>query len=84
MCRQVPTAESALQSSSALLRDAMRLALEDFTATLKHHAAVPSAAALLFGGAASSIGGDSALPSAQPLLPLLGTPRLGPTANTCS
>ncbi|KAK9901547.1 hypothetical protein WJX75_001553 [Coccomyxa subellipsoidea] len=75
--RQVPTAESALQSASALLRDAMRLALDDFTTTLKHHAAVPSAAAMLFGGAPSSIGGDSAMPSGQPLLPMLGNPGVG-------
>jgi hypothetical protein len=83
MCRQVPTAESALQSASALLRDAMRLALDDFTTTLKHHAAVPSAAAMPFGGAPSSIGGDSAMPSGQPLLPMLGNPGVGESAPLC-
>ncbi|EIE20659.1 Exo70 exocyst complex subunit [Coccomyxa subellipsoidea C-169] len=75
--RQVPTADSALQSASALLRDAMRLALDDFTATLKHHAVVPSASGHLFGGAPSRIGGESGLPAAQPLLPMLATPRVG-------
>ena len=74
MCRQVPTADSALQSASALLRDAMRLALDDFTATLKQHATVPSASSLLFGGAPSSVGGESGLPGP---LPLMGTPRTG-------
>lgn len=77
MCRQVPTADSALQSASALLRDAMRLALDDFTATLKQHAAVPSASSLLFGNAPSSVGGESGLPAGQVPLPLMGTPRTG-------
>ncbi len=44
-CRQVPTADSALSSATALQRDAMRLALDDFVATLKQQAAVPSAPA---------------------------------------
>lgn len=42
-CRQVPTADSALSSATALQRDAMRLALDDFVATLKQQAAVPAA-----------------------------------------
>ena len=44
-CRQVPTADSALSSATALQRDAMRLALDDFVAALKQQAAVPSAPA---------------------------------------
>ncbi|BDA42170.1 Exocyst complex component EXO70A1 [Coccomyxa sp. Obi] len=75
--RQVPTADSALQCASALLRDAMRLALDDFTATLKQHATVPSASSLLFGNAPSSVGGESGLPGGQVPLPLMGTPRTG-------
>ena len=42
-CRQVPTADSALSSATALQRDAMRLALDDFLAMLKQQAAVPAA-----------------------------------------
>ena len=44
-CRQVPTADSALSSATALQRDAMRLALDDFVAVLKQQAAVPAAPA---------------------------------------
>ena len=44
-CRQVPTADSALSSATALQRDAMRLALDDFVAILKQQAAVPAAPA---------------------------------------
>ncbi len=39
----MPTADSALSSATALQRDAMRLALDDFLATLKQQAAVPAA-----------------------------------------
>ena len=38
----MPTADSALSSATALQRDAMRLALDDFLATLKQQAAVPT------------------------------------------
>jgi hypothetical protein len=56
--RSFHTAESALGSASALLRDAMQLVLDDFTKTLKQHADVPSPHSIPFGGA-SSVGADS-------------------------
>lgn len=81
-CRSVHTAESALGSATALLRDARQLALDDFTKTLRQHAGVPPTDALLFGAAPSSVGGDSAATPKVPTTPYAQS-RLGAPKLTC-
>lgn len=70
MARSLATADAALGSATALRADALRLALEDFSATLRAHASGALAAAPAPGSesAASS-------PSRGRDTPLAGAPR---------